>query len=83
MDKYLDFAWELKKLRVPVKVIMVGVLGTVPKGFDERLEKLEIKEKNRNHPDYSIVEIGQNTRMSPGDLRKIAATQTPMKDHQR
>ena len=31
---------------------------------------------------YSIAEIGQNTNKSPGDLRRLVVTQTPVKDHQ-
>ena len=29
-----------------------------------------------------IAEIGQNTEKSPGNLRRIVVTQTPVKDHQ-
>ena len=36
-----------------------------------------------DYPNYSIVEIGQNTAKSPGDLRKLAVTETPVKNHQR
>ena len=32
-----------------------------------------------NHPDYSIVENGQNTEKSPGNLRGLAVTQNPEK----
>ena len=35
-----------------------------------------------NHLNYSIIENGQNTEKSPGDLRRLAVTQTPVKDHQ-
>ena len=35
-----------------------------------------------DHPNYYIIEIGQNTEKSPGDLRRPVGTQTPMKDHQ-
>ncbi len=35
-----------------------------------------------DHPNYSIVENGQNTEKSPGDLRRLVVTQTPVKDHQ-
>ena len=35
-----------------------------------------------DHPDCSIVENGQNTEKNPGDLRRLAVTQTPVKDHQ-
>ena len=34
------------------------------------------------HPNYSIIENGQNTEKSPGDLMRLAFTQTPVKDHQ-
>ena len=34
-----------------------------------------------DHPNYSIVENGQSTEKSPGDLRRLAVTQTPAKDH--
>ena len=33
-----------------------------------------------DHPNYSI-EYGQNTEKSPGDLRRLAVTQTPVKNH--
>ena len=33
-------------------------------------------------PNYSIIEKGQNTEKSPGKLRRLAVTQTPVKDHQ-
>ena len=45
-DKYLDFAWELKKLwnmKVTVIPIVTGTLGTVPKGLIQGLEDLEIR----------------------------------------
>ena len=34
-----------------------------------------------DHPNDSTIEIGQNTEKSSGDLRRLAATQTPVKDH--
>ena len=44
-DKYLDLARELKKLwnmRVTVIPMIIGALGTVPKGLVRRLEELEV-----------------------------------------
>ncbi len=35
-----------------------------------------------DHPNYYIIENSQNTEKSPGDLRRLAVTQTPGKDHQ-
>ena len=32
-----------------------------------------------DHPNNSIIENGQNTKKSPGDLRRLAVTQTPVK----
>ena len=34
-----------------------------------------------DNPNNSIVEIGQNTENSYGDLRKLAVTQIPMKNN--
>ena len=34
------------------------------------------------YPNYSIVEIDQNTEKSPGDSRRLAVTQTPIKKNQ-
>ncbi len=35
-----------------------------------------------DHPNNSIVENGQNTEKSPRDLRRLAVTQTLVKNHQ-
>ena len=40
------------------------------------------KRTSRDQPDYKIINIGQNTEKSLGDLRKFAITQTPVKNHQ-
>ena len=52
----------------------------------QRLGKKDGRFKKRrtsgHHPDYSIVKIDQNTVKSPGDLRRLAISQTPVKDHQ-
>ena len=45
-DKYLDLTRELKKLwnmRVKFVPIVIGDLGTVPKGLEKSLSELEIK----------------------------------------
>ena len=58
--------------------IVIGTLGTVSKGLVQGLEDLEL----RDHPNDSIVELSQNTTKSPGDLRRLVVTQTPVKNHQ-
>ena len=35
-----------------------------------------------DHPNNNIIENGQNTDKSPGDLRRHAVTQTPVINHQ-
>ena len=32
-----------------------------------------------DHPNHSIIKIGQNTEKSPGDVKRLAVTQTPVK----
>ena len=40
------------------------------------------KRTNEDHPNYYIIEIGQNTEKSPGKLMRLTVTQTSVKDHQ-
>ena len=68
-DKYLDLARELKKLwnrQVKIIPIVIGAFGTVTKGLLKGLENLE---------------NCQNTKKSPGDSRRLAVTQTSVKNH--
>ena len=41
---------------------------------------LENKRKSGEHPNIFIIEIGQNTEDSPGDLRRLAVTESSAKD---
>ena len=65
-------------MKVTIIPIVIGAFGTVTKGLLNGLEDLEV-----GHPNDSIIENGQNTEKSPGDLRRLAVAQTPVKDHQR
>ena len=40
------------------------------------------KRTSGDYPNYSIVEISQNTEKSPGDLRGLTVIQTTVKNHQ-
>ena len=74
-EKYLDFAGQLKNLwnmKVTLKPIVIGALGTVTKRRVKGLEALEIRGR---------FEIAKNTEKSPGDLRRVAVTQTPVENH--
>ena len=73
-DKYIDFARELKKLwnmKVTVIPIVIGALGTLTQRIGTGTRELGNKGKSGNHPNDSIIKIGQNTEKSPGDLRGL------------
>ena len=59
-------------MKVTVIPILIGALGTVIKGLVQGLE---------DHPNYCIIEIGQNTQKSHGDLMRLAITQAPEESH--
>ena len=48
----------------------------------KRPGRLGIWRTGRDYANDSIAENGQNPETSPGDLRRLTATQTPMKNHQ-
>ncbi len=60
--------------------IVIGVLGRVTKGLLKGLEDFEVG--GWEYPNYYIIENDQNTEKSPGDLKRLAVTQTPVKNHQ-
>ena len=66
-------------MRLTVVSILIGELGTVPMGLEKGVG---IFKTSQDHPNYSIVEVGQKTEKSPGDLRRLVVTQTPVKNHQ-
>ena len=51
-----------------------------PQRISKRTGRLGNKRTSGDDPDYGI-KISQNTEKSPGDLRRLAVTQTP-DDHQ-
>ena len=83
--EYLDLAREMKNLRdikVTVIPIVIGALDTVTRGFGTGIGGLGNKRTSGDHSNFSIIEIGQNTKKSPGDLRRLAVTLTPVENHQ-
>ena len=48
--------------------IVIGVLGSYQK-IDKGTGVLENKRMSTDHPNNSIIKIGQNAKKSPGDLR--------------
>ena len=61
---------------------VIDMLGAAKQKIDTENRGLENKRMSGDHPNYSIVEIGQNTKKSPRDLRRLAVTQTPLENHQ-
>ena len=53
-------------MRVTEIPIVIGALGTLSKGA----RRVGNRRINRDHPNYCIVEIGQNTEKSPGNDEK-------------
>ena len=82
-DKYLDRARELKKKNcgkwrwyqfVWCTRCSHQRIGTGTEGIGN-------KRTSGDHPNNSIIEIGQNTEKSPGDLRRLGINQTLVRNH--
>ena len=56
-------------MKVTIISIVIGVFGTVTKELLKGLEDLEVWQTSGDHPNNNIIENGQNTENSPGDLR--------------
>ena len=69
-------------MQVTIIPIVIGSFGSVTKGLLKRLEELEVGGTSGDHPNYYIIENGQNTEKSPGDLRRLVVSQTRVKNHQ-
>ena len=52
-----------------------------PQMIDKRTGRIGNKKTSRDHPNHSVIKIGQNTEKSPVDLKRQTVTQTPMKNH--
>ena len=70
IGKYFDLARELKKLW--------NMKATVRS--ERETGGTRDQRKNRGNPDHINVQISSNSSKSPGDLRKLAVTQTSGKN---
>ena len=70
-------------MQVTIIPIVIGAFGTVTKGLLKGTGGLGSWRTSGDHPNYSIIENSQNTEKSPGNLRRLAVTQTPVEDHRR
>ncbi len=69
-------------MKVTIIPVVIGAFGTVTKGLLKGTGGLGRWRTSGDHPNDSIIENGQNTKKTLGDLRRLAVTQTPVKDHQ-
>ena len=84
-DKYLDLARELKKLgnmKVTIIPIVIGAFGTVTKELLKGTWGLGCWRPSGDHPNDILIQNVQNTKNRTRDLRRLAVSQTPVKDHQ-
>ena len=64
-------------MQVTIIPIVIVAFGTVTKGTGG----FGSWRTSGDHPNYYIIENGQNAEKSPGDLRRLAVTQTSVKNH--
>ena len=67
-------------MKLTIIPIVIDALGTMPKGLVSGLEKLEIV-----RPDEAIqttILLTSTRILSPGDLRRLAVTQSSVKAYQ-
>ena len=72
-DKYLNIAREVKKpwnMKVTVIPTVLGALGTIQKRLVKGLEGGNWR-VSKDHPNYRIIKVGQNTEKNPGDPRRL------------
>ena len=84
-DKYHDLAWELKKT-VEHESDSYTICSWCSWYSKQRIGKRTVGLGNNmmcgDCPNYSIIEIGQNTEKSPGKLSRLAVSQTQVENHQ-
>ena len=68
-------------MKVTIIPIVIGAFGAVTKGLLKGLEDLEVGGRVETIQTTALFENGQNTEKSPGDLRRLAVTQSSVKDH--
>ena len=82
--KYIDLARELRKLwnmQVTIVPIVIDAFGSVTKRLLKELEDLEVDGRVETIQTTVLLKTARILR-SHGDLRRLAVTQTPMKNHQ-
>ena len=68
-------------MKVTIVPIVIGAFDTITKGLLKGLEVLEFGGRAKTIQMTALLN-GQNTEKSPEDLRRLAVTQTPVRNHQ-
>ena len=63
-------------------LIEIGTLRMVSQRLGKEAGRVGNRRTNRGRLDNNIAEIDENTEKSPGDLRRLFVTRTPVKDLQ-
>ena len=84
-DKYLNFASEQPQQKMEYEgdgnTNSNWYTRKYPQRFGKGTGGLRNQRTSGDHPDCSIFKIDLNTEKSPVDLRRLAVTQNPIKDH--
>ena len=75
LPRELKLLWNMK---VTIKRIVIGSLDSQQR-IGTRTGGQGNNRTGGDCPNYNIIEIGQNTEKSPGDLRRLVIAQTPGK----
>ena len=67
-------------MKVTIIPIVIDAFGTVTKGLLKGLEDVEIGERVETIQTTALLKTARILKNSPGDLRKLAVTQSPEKD---
>ena len=68
-------------MKVTVTPIAIDAFGTVTERIVKGNGELGNKRTCGDHPICNIIKIGQNTEKSPGEFRRLAVTQTLVRNH--
>ena len=69
-------------MKVMVIPSVIGALSIVTKGLVQELVDLEIRGRVENTQTTALLKSAKNTEKNPGDLRRLAVTQTHVENHQ-
>ena len=69
-------------MKVTIVPIVIDMLGTISKGLLKGLEDLEVGGRVETIQTTALLRTARILRRGLEDLRRLAVTQTPVKNHQ-